>query len=388
VRGGDHAASGAAKHDLGGTLRARGAAETLAWLRPLLPRFGITRLANVTGLDHIGIPVWMCVRPNGRSLSVAQGKGVTTELAQASALMESIETFHAERLPPPDLIASYRTARRRHDVVSPASIAPGYRRRAYHPARDICWIRGTDLATREPVLVPHMAVNLNFSHAHPDAGLFRATSSGLASGNGLSEALCHAIFEVIERDCEWRWERLSPAAQRGRLLNSDTVDSPVLRALLDQFARAEVSVLMWDMTSTVGIPAFGCSIDGPGPLGLTGPYGGFGCHLSAEIALARALTEAAQSRVTFIAGSRDDMYPWDYVTGRSDGLSRPGQPPARSFRDAASPPLGATFDDDLRTILRLLDAAGFPRVVAIDLTRPEYGVPVVVAIVPGMHETD
>ena len=80
-----------AKLDLGGTVRARDALETLAWVQPLLPRFGITRVANITGLDRIGIPVWISVRPHGRSLSVAQGKGLTPELAQASAVMESIE---------------------------------------------------------------------------------------------------------------------------------------------------------------------------------------------------------------------------------------------------------------------------------------------------------
>ena len=94
------AATGTAKHDLGGTMRCRDAASTLAWVRPMLPQFGITRLANVTGLDRIGIPVWMCIRPNGRSLSVSQGKGVTAELAQASAVMESIELYHAEHVGP------------------------------------------------------------------------------------------------------------------------------------------------------------------------------------------------------------------------------------------------------------------------------------------------
>ena len=37
------------------------------------------------------------------------------------------------------------------------------------------------------------------------------------------------------------------------------------------------------------------------------PEFGAGCHPSRDIALLRALTEAAQARTTFIAGSRDDM---------------------------------------------------------------------------------
>jgi hypothetical protein len=49
-------------------------AETLARYRPLAQSIGITRLGNITGLDHIGIPVVVTVRPNSRSVSVSQGR--------------------------------------------------------------------------------------------------------------------------------------------------------------------------------------------------------------------------------------------------------------------------------------------------------------------------
>lgn len=42
----------------------------------LFDRYGITRAADVTGLDRIGILVALAVRPNPRSVSVSQGKGV------------------------------------------------------------------------------------------------------------------------------------------------------------------------------------------------------------------------------------------------------------------------------------------------------------------------
>ncbi len=55
---------------------------------------GITRIADVTGLDTIDIPVVMVSRPNSRSVSVSQGKGCTLAAAKASGLMESVEGFH------------------------------------------------------------------------------------------------------------------------------------------------------------------------------------------------------------------------------------------------------------------------------------------------------
>ena len=49
-----------------GTHRTVSPTETLARMRPHLPAMGITRVANVTGLDHIGIQVFQACRPNAR----------------------------------------------------------------------------------------------------------------------------------------------------------------------------------------------------------------------------------------------------------------------------------------------------------------------------------
>ncbi len=377
-----------ARYDLGGTLRERDAAATLAWVRPFLPACGITRLANVTGLDRIGIPVWMCVRPNGRSLAVSQGKGTTHELAQASAVMEAIESFHAEHAPPPVLVASCRAARRRHAVLGPRRFTPGLRWRTFSDDRDLCWSAATDLASGEPLLLPHVRVTLDWSHPHPDAGLLQVTSTGLASGNSRAEALCHALFEVIERDAEWRWQRSSSAAERAGEIDPTTVDTPHLRAILDRLAAAEVQVRMHDITSRVGIPVFACEIHDAGPVGRIGPFGGYGCHLSPEIALSRAVTEAVQSRLTYIAGSRDDMYPASYEPGNPAAAGTPAASPTRDFRRAVTPPMGTTFEEDLQITRGLLREAGMDRVAAVDLTHPEIGIPVVMAVVPGMRETD
>ena len=57
----------------------------------LLPRFGVTRLSRLTGLDSIGVPVWNAVSPNARSIVINQGKGITDLDAKVSAAMEALE---------------------------------------------------------------------------------------------------------------------------------------------------------------------------------------------------------------------------------------------------------------------------------------------------------
>src|SRR5215471_21083408 len=73
------------------------AAAFLRTLQPKLAAVGITRLADVTGLDRVGLPVVLAVRPLGRSLAVSQGKGLTREQAAVSAILEAMELHHAER---------------------------------------------------------------------------------------------------------------------------------------------------------------------------------------------------------------------------------------------------------------------------------------------------
>src|SRR5271155_3839226 len=87
-----------AKNFRRGTHRTISPSETWEWVRPLASRMGITRVGNVTGLDRIGIPVAVAVRPNSRSVSVSQGKGLDVAQAMTSALMEAVEGFHAEDL--------------------------------------------------------------------------------------------------------------------------------------------------------------------------------------------------------------------------------------------------------------------------------------------------
>src|ERR1017187_9125194 len=68
------------------------AAETLSRATSIAAKKGVTRLADITGLDRIGIPVFTAVVPKSDdTLTVYNGKGHSSLDARAGALMESIE---------------------------------------------------------------------------------------------------------------------------------------------------------------------------------------------------------------------------------------------------------------------------------------------------------
>ncbi|WP_437543445.1 YcaO-like family protein [Sorangium sp. So ce367] len=366
--------------------------ETLRRVRRLMPVMGITRIANVTGLDSIGVPVVMVCRPNSRSLSVSQGKGLDLRSAQASGLMESVESYHAERIDLPLKLASYEELRYTHRVVDVEAL-PRISGAQFHADLPILWIEGVDLLQREPVWVPFEVVHTNYTVAmHRTMVGFVASSNGLASGNGVLEAISHGLCEAVERDATTLWRQRSPASRAATRIDLDSIPEGGCREVLDRYERADVAVGVWEITSDIGIPAFLCKICDrrDNALRRLGVNEGMGCHPAREIALLRALTEAAQSRLTQIAGSRDDRYPSQYVRQRDpnitaaarEELGRPG--PRRPF--AEGPTFAAdTFNADVAWELDRLRAAGMARAIVIELTRPELGVPVVRLVVPGLE---
>ena len=377
-----------------GTDRIVSPEETLARVRPHLPKLGITRIANVTGLDHIGIPVVMVCRPNSRALSVSQGKGATVAAAKASGVMESIETYHAERVRLPLRLGSYEEMRANARVVDVSRLNRP-RESVFHPDLPLLWTEGYDLLQREPVFVPYEMVHANFTPPQPaGSGCFSLTSNGLASGNHILEAVSHGICELVERDSMTLWSLAGADAQRPTRLELETVDDPMCLEVLGRLHEARMPVAVWDMTSDVGIPAFVCVFADPSEasFGRITDYIGYGCHPMRHIALLRALTEAAQMRLTIIAGSRDDLDAVHYRPIAPDDPPAQGRRidwqdtsgPRRDFRTIAHRN-ETSFEGEVAWQLERLRAAGIERVVAVNLTLPEFEIPVVRMIIPGLE---
>jgi ribosomal protein S12 methylthiotransferase accessory factor len=169
----------------------------------------------------------------------------------------------------------------------------------------------------------------------------------------------------------------------------DSIDGAVSTALLAYYRTAEVAVRVWDVTSDIGLPCFVALAVTPGGADGVEPELGSGCHSDRDIALSRALSEAAQARLTRISGARDDFAPDGYGdVARADRLDLAGQwmraPARRSFRDAPSC-AGPTLRHDLDIVLARLDSAGLRQVAYVDLSQAEFGIPVARMIVPGLE---
>jgi YcaO-like protein with predicted kinase domain len=385
------ASAGAAKRYFAGTHRTVDPEVTLGRLQPLLPRLGITRVAVVTGLDSIGIPVVMVCRPNSRSLSVAQGKGTSLTAAKVSGIMESVEGWHAEHALLPLRLATYRELAAVSRVVDVDGL-PRRLNSRFHPDLTILWVEGTDVFSAERTWVPYESVHLDFRVAGPQgAGCFLAISTGLAAGNDVLEAVSHALCEVIERDAITLWNDTPAAARAEREIDPATVDDPGCRELLEAFDLAAVGVRMADLTTDVELPVFRATVVDTRSSSVRGipAASGYGCHPSRAVALSRALTEAAQGRLTTIAGSRDDLPPGTYRRLRDRNVLRRHsrwleEASPRSFTDVTNLD-AATLEEDVTHELDRLRAVGIREAIVVELGRKDIGVPVVRVVVPGLE---
>lgn len=377
-----------------GTHRLYDPALTLQTISAYFSTMEITRIADVTGLDVVGIPVCVAVRPNSQSLSVSQGKGLTLTLAKVSAAMETIELYHAENMAADIFTGSYHELSQTSPVCNPHDLTL-LADANYDHNLPLHWVKGVDLVQENEIWVPYDLVHCLLDPQIVKNSPFPVSSNGLASGNHLLEAISHAICEVIERDAIYFWELRSQSPHaRVPYINLDTVHSPPCRELLQKLAAAGLDVYVWDLESRTGIPVLGCAIvEKRGTLSLmsTGIFHGFGCHLSKEIAFIRAVTEAAQTRLTYISGARDDIYREWYETTQSEFFQAQWKQflnkERRHIHDFNTYPSLETesLEADVSTQLRHLQMAGLDQVVVIDLSQPGFEIAVARVIIPGMH---
>lgn len=373
---GGPAGDDAAKACWSGTHRALSPEQTLQWIEPLFPVVGITRLADVTWLDEIGIPVYQAVRPDSWTLSVSQGKGLTPDLAKVSAAMESIESWHAERVRPGDTVATVADMESECGYrVGDLSLEPRHHLR---PGLQLRWTRARRLDGGADEFLPSDYLCLD-GRVRPvwTPPLFILSSNGLASGNTFDEAALHGLYEVIERDALSRAETVDP-----HFLDLTHVDGAAA-GVLEQLTAAGIDVRVEVLPSPTGLACFRATIWSEMFPVL---FAGAGTHLDRDVALCRALTEAAQSRATEIAASRDDRTSGSYRRARTGRTPKPAPPPRDAVveYDAITNVRNQTLAQDVRDAVAAVVAVTGRSPLVADHTVDEIGIPVVRVVSPGL----
>ncbi|WP_198929051.1 MULTISPECIES: YcaO-like family protein [Rhizobium] len=360
--------------------------ETLARVEPALARHGITRLARLTDLDRIGIPVWNAITPNSRSIVICQGKGIDDIDAQVSAAMEALERAVAGN---PKIDIQWTTLQALQSEGLSAQPLNGLilAGRDVLDAEEPCgWVRGNDIIAECEVWVPYEAILLDDTRRNR----FWQSSDGLASGNNHMEATFHGLLERIERDAEILWQFASEDERRRNCVDVASFHDPVIDRLAARVRDAGFRLQVFNRTSDIGIACFEAFIAPQGPPDMMLRYldmtHGAGAHPNPVRAAIRAITEAAQSRLTHISGARDDIDPHTF--------SRPLPEHLRAALFFEPQPLavgsgfGGTIAEMLRIVIARLKAAGITSAVVVEMNPHETEFSVAKVLVPGLENPD
>jgi YcaO-like protein with predicted kinase domain len=272
--------------------------------RELFENFGISRVADLTGLDNVGLPTHTCVRALSETVSIHAGKGIEPSYSRAGAILEAIE-FEVGEHP----VGPYRIARAielPQEERLPLEACFPTRSSVLNDFTPIAWEEVTNIQNGAPKLIPSDLIWLVTRIKGQSLMYVQMGSNGMASGGSVEDAILAGLYEVIERDA---WTINQFLLDSGLLLTRSPLAAmpPRIEACVRKIERANLKLHLFDITNDYRVPVFSAIIlDLSGHC--AGTFGGYGCHLNAEIAALRAITEATQARCCYISGARDDLF--------------------------------------------------------------------------------
>jgi len=360
-----------------------------------MPSLGISRVTDITRMDRLGLPVFTSIRPRGQALCVNAGKGMTPLEARVGALMEALEFAAAEpgrsqwssrtwRLA--DLSAEWERDLHLLQLAARMDQVP-------EPDRIVETVLCEDIAGGRPMWLPAELIFMPFGDDEARL-LFGWSSNGLASGNSVNEATLHAMLEVLERDAL----AMNMLRDESLWLPQHELPQP-FQAMAACWQRLGIDLAVRLIRNEFGLPCFRALLHEGGDAVVSLAMGA-GMHLDPRIALARAICEAAQSRLSHIHGGRDDVTHF-YDTHGDDKPQATPSHETLAYREAfdtarqiswAEVPSLPCHDRPLGEVLAgLIDrlrALGFRKVLRHRFSLDLAGLHVVKVVVPGCELID
>ena len=375
------------------SLRCRTIEDTLKYARQYAQKLGITRVTNTTLLDQIGVPVYASIRPDAvlGSLCVSAGKGLTEKEAQVGAYMEAIEMALAEPNRVGLAIVKAKISEVLDGQTRPNAILDLCPKRNAKIDTDVnlnC-VEAIEINQHIPMKVPAELAFVPYPDKSP---WFSSNTNGLSSGNSLTEATIHGILEVIERDI-YSFQAIKNTSQ---LIQKESYPASV-KEVEQKVQQAGLELVIRYAPNEFGMPYFLAAVIDHELANPVFIHGGYGCHTFKSIAMMRAVTEAIQSRLSFIHGGRDDLTDAFQLVERQTEDDR-----VKKFNELVSefknPESKVSFanigeynwhfdslEHYLQQLLRLLNKYNIPQVLRVAFTQPEEPLQVVKMIIPKLE---
>lgn len=351
-----------------------------------LKQFGteiLENLQDVSDLNSMDLPV---LRVNCKERHNEWGKGLTEEQCQASAIMERIERYSSS--------VNYRekidvTKSKFNDIKNQAISRTKFGLQNIQHALygdeineiEADWVKAFSLVNNKQFLVPADRMFFCYHQNYID---FNETT-GLASGNTMEEAINHAICEVMERHILHKFFINQPNVKQ---IDLKTAENPQLKNLIENLQKKGFTIIANDFSGNWNLSSVSIFIFHPKEKIIFNNY--FNCATAPdpEIALIRAITEAAQNRSVckyrkfffenrngfFSGAAKNVLRQYKWLTSDKKQISI-NQLPNISRED---------FKEEINLMVNDIAEKGYD-VLAYDLTHPGIKIPVVRVVIPGLQ---
>jgi ribosomal protein S12 methylthiotransferase accessory factor len=294
--------------------------------------------------------------------------------------MEAIECSHAEAWSPPLRRAAFHEL----PATARAPAVDDFARRRGALADDVIldWAIADRLDGKGRLWVPAATVSLDLVTARPE-GITRS-SNGQGAGFDLDFATIKGLCEVIERDAFANWQQGSIFSRGDDEVSVSAITYPWFCTLRARLTGLGIGIRAYQLPAVIAMPVVVVELHDRSGEAAGVPYAaGTAAHPDVEAALRSALTEAIQSRLTIIAGARDDL-----------PLGLPEAKPPR-FGFAIAPPVPVAHRQlhqsgpvlTLDGAVAALVDAGYPQAARVVLSPPQSPVITVKVLVPGLGES-
>jgi ribosomal protein S12 methylthiotransferase accessory factor len=334
----------------------------------LLKLFGISRVADITRLDNIGLPAFNAIRCLSESIAIHSGKGLEASSSRAGAIMEAIEFEIATK--PAGKFLFHRAAEIPHDDRMDLEDCFPVRSSVVNDLTPLAWEFMTNVQSGAQKLVPSDLIWLSPRIKDQPLLYFQSGTNGLASGATVEDAILSGLYEIIERDA-WTLNQFLLDTHGVLPKRSPLIALPAtIESCVRKIESAQVKLHLFDITNDYRVPVFSAILlDLSG--NVAGTFGGYGAHLDAETAAIRAITEAAQARCCYINGSRDDLFRRQFILMKRMDQAKldqmfeelPTTNPLSDYRSIVFPDVKS----ELRYLLKLIKQFGVSEVYVKEL---------------------
>ena len=314
------------------------------------------------------------------------GRGLSQEEARHGCSAEAVERYSATFHGSESFVTASATELGDRAIL-PARLTPWSERQNRRPSGGegaaplvpdaaVAWTRVQRLTDGAERFIPAASAYLDYADAGGPPGYADADTNGCAAGESFDDAALRALLELIERDAMALWwlNRATRPAAPGRAPDEISLE-PTAGRRLD----------FLDLTTDLGVPVVAAVLTRAERAGV---LVGLGCALDPAAARRGATLEALQIATLTEGLPPEEVIgfssePWAHYV---DVAAYPylGPDPTARAAPAADFPASASAAERLRALAERLAVRGIPA-YALDLTRPQLGVPVVRAVAPGLR---